>query len=149
MSQDEEKTSDALIAVIVLLRQDNEYLKSLISIISQKIKYRSEKCLEKFLEKATDILELHQQYLDKNDIDGMNTGLEYLSEELKFNDEEDTENNHKKLICRIFSIQLLLALRKYYVTNNIEIPKYMNEWEKLCLDKDEFSEIRNVWKDNE
>jgi hypothetical protein len=149
LSQDEEKIVDALNAVIVLLRQGNEHLMPLISVISQKIRHRSEKCLNHVLDNATIILKSYQQYLDKSVINDINIGLKYLLDEFKIDDEDDMEHIHKKLYCRIAGIKLLLELRKYYIANDLEIPIYMNKWEEHSMDKNEFSEIRNAWKNNE
>jgi hypothetical protein len=148
LSQDEEKMLDALDAIIVLLRQGNKSLESLISMIFQKIKYRSEKCLNHILDNATIIVKLYQKYLDKSVINDINIGLKYLLDELKIDDEDDMEHIHKKLYCRIESIKLLLAFKKYCIANNIEIPIYMSKWEDCCLNKNEFSEIRNTWINN-
>lgn len=149
LSHEEEKMLDALNAIIVLLRQENENICILISLISQIIKIRSNKCLDHILDIASKIVKLHSNYLTTTFIDEINIGLEYLLHESEINDEDDNEHIHIKMRCRINGINLILALRNYYTLNAIDIPLYMLEWEKQCLDKDEFSEIRNAWKNNE
>lgn len=42
---------------------------------------------------------------------------------------------------------LTVALYAYYESKNIDIPNYINQWENLCLNSNEFSEIRKIWED--
>jgi len=149
LSQEEERMLDALGAIIVLVKQGNKHLATIISIISQKIKFRTEICLNSFLCVATIIVKDYQQYLNKSFIDDVNIGLEYLLAEVKIDDEDEIERIHKKLENIINGIKLILVLKKYFKNNKLEIPTYMEEWEKRCLDKNEFSEVRNAWKNNE
>jgi hypothetical protein len=149
LSQEEEKMLDALNSIVVLLRQNNENVCILISLISQIIKIRSGKCFDRVLDIASIIVRLHSNYLTETIIDEINIGLKYILNESEINDEDDNEHIHKKMICRIEGIKLVLSLKKYFILNTLEIPEYMREWEERCLDKNQFSEIRNAWKNNE
>jgi len=149
LSQEEEKMLDALNAIIVLLRQNNGNINTLISLISQIIKLRSKECFYLVLDTTSIIVKLHSNYLTKSIIDEMNLGLKYLLYETKIIDDDDNEHIHNKLKCRIEGIRLILELKNYYTLNALKIPEYMKEWEDHCLDKNEFSEIRNAWKNNE
>jgi len=146
LSQEEEKTIDALNAVLVLLKQNNQRITGLIGLIFQSIKFRPRKCLIHFLTTAIIIIKSHSHYLSESMIDDVNIGLAQLLDELKIDDEDDVKCIHEKLQCRLIGIELLHALKSYYNVNNLEIPPYMNQWEDCCLNKDEFSEIRNAWK---
>jgi hypothetical protein len=148
LSQDEEGMKDAINATMILVRQDNKNITTLISIITQKIKYRTKMCLSLIIDAVTIIVEKYQQYLDEPIIDDINIGLKYLLGELEIGN-DDMEHIHIKLDCRILAIKLLLTLSKYFIENNCEEPEYMKKWEERCLDKNEFSEIRNAWINNE
>jgi hypothetical protein len=148
LSHDEDEIYDALNAIIVLLLQENKNLTILISLITQKIKFRTEICLNHFIDTVTIIVKKHKHYLDKIIIDDINIGLKYLLEELEINN-DDTEHLYEKLYCRISGIKLFLALKKYFMENDCEIPEYMKKWEERCLGRNEFSEIRNTWRNNE
>ncbi|MDR2971983.1 MAG: SIR2 family protein [Bacteroidales bacterium] len=149
LSQNEENMINALGAVTVLAKQSNKRLATIISIISQKIKHRAEKCLSSVISTATIIVKGHKQYLNESIIDDINIGLEYLLAEAEINNEDDIECIHKKLENRIAGIKLVLVLKKYFKTNKLEMPRYVEEWKKRCLDINEFSEIRNAWENNE
>lgn len=145
VSNSEEQYSDALNAILVLARQNNEYITRIISLISQRIKFRSEFCLSKSMNVFYRIIKSYPQYLDDSIIGNLNIGLENLLSESDLENEDSIEDIHRKAQCRIDGIWLLLALKDYFIANNCEIPAYMKTWEDHCLGKNEFSEIRNSW----
>lgn len=53
----------------------------------------------------------------------------------------------EKLELRRFSSTLAAALWKYYNSVSLPIPDVIEKWRETCLSPDEFSEIRNPWKD--
>jgi hypothetical protein len=145
LSKIEERYSDVLNAIIVLVRQDNKNIDNIILLLSQHIKFRSEICLSKLLNFFYEIIKTHQQYINDAIIENLNTGLSYLLGETAIGEKDNIEDIHRKTECRMRSIELLLSLKNYYSENNYEIPSYMKAWEENCLEKDEFSEIRNSW----
>jgi hypothetical protein len=47
------------------------------------------------------------------------------------------------------SSRFLIALKKYYLEQNKNVPIYIANLENMCLDVNEFSEIRNIWINDE
>jgi hypothetical protein len=53
----------------------------------------------------------------------------------------------EKLEVRRFSSILAATLWIYYRSRNLPVPEIVEKWREACLSPDEFSEIRNPWKD--
>jgi hypothetical protein len=145
LSKTEERFSDALNAIIVLVRQNNTHTGSSVSLLSQHIKFRFKTCLSQSMNVFYTIIKMHSAYLNDTVIENINIGLNYLLNETVIKDEDAIEDIHKKIQWRMNGARLLLSLKDYYIENNFEIPTYMKVWEETCLDKDEFSEVRNSW----
>ena len=61
-------------------------------------------------------------------------------------DNPDLNFDEKLEVGRISSI-LAAALWTYYSSRNLSVPETVEKWRETCLSPDEFSEIRNVWRD--
>ncbi|MCL2284363.1 MAG: hypothetical protein FWC26_13690 [Fibromonadales bacterium] len=149
LSQNEEIMKDAISAIEAFIRQNNKQLTAFVSIISQKIKYRAGTNLNQILDIATAMVKICPQYLEQPIIDEINIGLKYMLKELEICNEDDEENIRKKNSYCISGIKLVFALKKYFNANKFEMPTYVKYWKEHCLNKNEFSAIRNTWINNE
>lgn len=52
----------------------------------------------------------------------------------------------EKLEIRSISSQLAASLFDYYYISNQPIPNVIDKWRKACMLPEEFSEIRNPWR---
>jgi hypothetical protein len=55
----------------------------------------------------------------------------------------------EKLEARHISSILAAALWTYYSSRSLSVPEVVEKWRDKCLSSDEFSEIRNAWRDCE
>jgi hypothetical protein len=145
LSKSKNQFYDALDAIIVLVRQGNTRINNAVLLMSQHIKFRSKTRMNKSMGIFCAITKMHLMYLNDTIIENLNIGLSYLLGETIISDEDAIADIHQKIQCRMSGIRLLLSLKDYYAKNNFETPAYMKVWEETCLDKDEFSEVRNSW----
>jgi hypothetical protein len=144
-SKIDEQYSDALEAIKVLIRQGSMCVDHAVLSMSQHIKFRSEVCLGESMNVFSIIIKEHPGYLNDDIIENLNIGLSHLLNETAIRDEDSIEDIHRKTKCRMDGIGLLLSLKDYRFKDTEELPAYMEAWEKACLDKDEFSQVRNLW----
>jgi hypothetical protein len=71
-----------------------------------------------------------------------------LTETAYGNEDSDLTFDEKLEIRRIAAI-LAATLWKHYKSSDSIIPCVVEKWREVCLSPDEFSEIRNVWKNCE
>jgi hypothetical protein len=147
-SKSENNISDALNGIIVLARQNYEKLNDIISDIGQLIKNRSDVGLYRFTSIMTSIINEFSWYINNDILKMVNFGLGQLLEETNISDKDTEEKIHGKLKNRIYGIKLVIAIKNYYNSKNMESPEYIKEWENICLSKDEFCEVINTWKNN-
>lgn len=62
------------------------------------------------------------------------------------NGDPDLGFDEKLEVRRVSSI-LAAALCRYYNSRSLSIPEVIKKWRETCLSPDEFSEIRNPWRD--
>jgi hypothetical protein len=90
-------------------------------------------------------LKRNQQFITDDILNDISIGLLYLKNELYIKNDDPIEVVHEKLMTLRSVSRLLIALKKYYIEQNKNVPQYITDWENMCLDRNEFSEIRNIW----
>ncbi|MDD4529025.1 MAG: SIR2 family protein [Bacteroidales bacterium] len=147
-SKNEKLILDALHAISIIIISNDEHAVELLKYISENIKCRTEIGLDRFIESMKIILRFKEQLFTDEILNDLQIGLEFLLNEISINQEDNEGIVHKKMSIKQSSSYLLIALKKYYLRQNISIPQYINDWERMCLDVNEFSDIRNIWINN-
>jgi hypothetical protein len=144
-TRNERQSSDALNATVALLKQNAENIEDIISTIIQNIKFRTTINLNRFIDMAADIITKYPRYIPGNSINDIISGLSYLIDETIIQEDDDDKDVHTKLKNRVAGAKLSAVLKKYFQLKGDKTPSCIEEWEKICLSKNEFSEIRNAW----
>jgi hypothetical protein len=144
-TRNERQSSDALNATVALLKQSAENIEDIISTVIQSIKFRTTINLNKFIDLAADIITKYPQYIQGDSINDIINGLSYLIDETIIQEEDDDKDVHTKLKNRVAGAKLSAILKKYFQLMEDKTPSCIEEWEKICLSTNEFSEIRNAW----
>ena len=82
-----------------------------------------------------------------NHIDSLKIGLSNLLNKVIINTDDSLEEIDYKLRLKIRGAKLSLILKQYFENCGIKIPKIITDWKESCLNENEFSEIRRIWKD--
>ncbi|KAA6331258.1 hypothetical protein EZS27_020113 [termite gut metagenome] len=92
------------------------------------------------------ILKNNTQFITDKVLDNLSIGLSYLIEETKIYEKDTDKEIHEKLSIKISISRLIILLKRFYLeSKRLDLPHYVTKWENLCLDINEFSEIRNIW----
>lgn len=145
-SKKEEDILDAINAVIILSEQKQDNINDLIECISQNIKCRTDIALDRFIAGITVVLKNNSQLITDKVLGDLKIGLTNFIEEAKINVEDIGENVHAKLLCIENIARLIPLLKQFYDELETEkLPAYIIQWENICLNENEFAEIRNTW----
>ncbi|WP_319505572.1 SIR2 family protein [Bacteroides graminisolvens] len=145
-SKNEDEIFDALNAVLVLVEQRYEDTSILINSIIENIKNRKEPGLDKYIETLNELLSTNKSLFTEEVLSELQIGFEYLYDEISIQKGDSEEDVHLKLLKKSRASRFLVTLKKYYIEElEIELPTYISQWEELCLNVDEFCEIRNIW----
>lgn len=145
-ARSKDKVIDALSACVKLIKSSPQDATDLVRLIAENIRSLLSTDLKGFLNVMTFVVSDHSDLLDDKVLNDLKIGLSNLIPETKIEEEDSDEQVHYKLIYRREAARLTVALSKYYTSKNIEIPTYVSQWKELCLNPNEFAEIRNVWK---
>jgi hypothetical protein len=148
-SKNEEHILDAVNATHVLVFSDNEDVTGLVKNIVENIKSRTEIALDIFLMSMTIILKHNKKLITDNILNDLQTGFEFLYNEICIEQDDSADIASQKLLIKCSTSHLLVALKKYYLEQNKDMPQYITKWENMCLDVNEFSDIRNIWINDE
>lgn len=77
----------------------------------------------------------------------LKVGLNNLISETEISSADNPDVVNNKISYKIEIAKLTVELNKYFKMRNLEIPAFIIKWKSLCQDKNEFSEIRNIWED--
>jgi hypothetical protein len=75
--------------------------------------------------------------------------LDRLLTDTAYDSDNPDLNFDEKLEVRRISSILAAALWTYYNSQSLPVPEVVGKWRGACLSPDEFSEIRNAWRDCE
>ncbi len=145
-SKNENEILDALNAVLVLVEQRYEDTSPLINSIIENIKNRKEPGLDKYIETLNELLSTNKSLFTEEVLSELQIGFEYLYDEISIQKGDSEEDVHLKLLRKSRASRFLVTLKKYYIEElEMKLPTYISQWEELCLNVDEFCEIRNIW----
>jgi len=145
-SKSESDILDAVNAVSVLIINKISDVTFLVEAISENIKYRTEVELDIFIDTIWVVINNNSQIITDKILKNILLGMEYLIKEIDILEDDPDEIIHNKLLIKRSVSRLLPSLKKFYLEEKkCDIPQYIMDWEKKCLDVNEFSEIRNTW----
>ena len=144
-SKNEENILDAVNAISVLAIFKKENTSELVKIVAENIKNRTEIALDRLISSITVILRHNKKLITDSILNDLQIGFEFLYNEILIAQDDTEENVSEKLLIQRSASYLLVALKKFYLEQNRSIPPFIIKWEEMCLDVNEFSEIRNVW----
>lgn len=144
-SKTEAKIIDVINAVIILAEQNYKGIYELVKYISENVRCRTEVELYRYIECMSIIIKKHSQIIDEKIVSDLEVGLSYLANETIINYDDTDEMVHNKLLIKKNAAYLSVQIFQYAVDNNISVPNSVLQWKDLCLDPNEFSEIRNIW----
>lgn len=150
-SKNKSRVIDAIYAILELLdfskRTDNfkNDMNRFIDLICQQIKWRRKDSLVSSLNAMSSIIRGFSEYLDEKHLEDILLGLKYLINESSPEHEESSTDVSDRLLYRESASHLAFRLFLYYLEKKESIPQVILEWEKICLDENEFAEIRNQW----
>lgn len=144
-SNNEDYILDAINAILFLINK-NMCISFLIGDISQNIRSRTKYKLGAFIDAINTIIHGNDKLLTDNVLNNLSIGLSFLLDEVKIDRNDTNEMVHNKIEIKTKASVLLISLRDYYLKQGVtDLPKYIADWETMCLSVNEFSEIRNVW----
>jgi hypothetical protein len=103
--------------------------------------------LEGHLEVFEIIINKYENLITPKHLESIEIGLKKLLEKVMIKHSDSQKKVAHKMILKKYGARVSVALKKYFQRNNLNVPKYINEWEESCLNKNEFSEVRRVWED--
>lgn len=146
-SKEREKVIDALNGFKTLLESSNDSAEVLLSVVTEHIRSRNETALSSFIKLISFIIKRYPKLITSRILADLKLGLTYLQKETQILSDDTPEDVDNKLSIKEEAASLTVVLKNYYSTKKIKVPEYINSWGKLCLDKNEFSEIRRIWED--
>ncbi|MRT93956.1 SIR2 family protein [Ancylomarina sp. 16SWW S1-10-2] len=142
------KTDDEVIysirGVIELLKLNTDSVQKFVLVASEQLRCRTEIGLSKYIDLLSIVSKEYFEYLSSEILNNIRIGLVHLMLETNIDEYDSDEDVSKKYDNRVAVAKLVVALDKYYKDNGIEIPTYIVDWKDICLNENEFSEIRNV-----
>lgn len=147
-SKDESKIKDVTNAIIVLSEQDYSNIYDLIKYVSENIRCRTNVELYRHIETISVIFNKNSEIFDEKIMFDIETGLHYLIEETEVIENDIDEMVHNKLLTRMKTARLVAILLNYYSDKNENTPGYLLNWKDICMDENQFSEIKNEFINN-
>jgi hypothetical protein len=142
-SFNKESTLDALWAIDFLIDNNSNLEPSLLQVFSTFIRYASNQRVISAFNIVLRILKRNPSVFTRSIEKAVMLALDKIIngyDELSFD-----ENLELKEVAA----GLASHLNHYYKTQCIDVPKIITQWEEGCLSENEFSEIRNQWKNKE
>jgi len=146
-SKSNKKVIDALEGFKKLLEASAENVDDLLQIISEQVRSRSETGLVSFIKVITLVVQEYPKLINDKILSDLKIGLTNLISETVILPQDTYENIANKISYKKEASYLTVALKSYFNSKKEKTPDYVEEWKKLCLDKNEFSEIRRIWED--
>lgn len=151
-SKDNSKIIDSINAILEILNlyngsiESNDELDKMLDILSDQIKWRREDALTSTLNAASTIVTRFPRYLNERFLQDILIGLNYLCDESNPKNESINNDIGDRLSYRKSSAYLAFKLFLYYSKKEQSIPATIIRWQEICLDENEFAEIRNQWR---
>jgi len=148
-SKEEDTIIDSINAIHVLLKRNHHALTEIIKTLAEIIKYRTNFYLNKYIKLMIHILKNYNKIITNDIINDIFIGLKYLINETAIKINDNDKEIHEKLLNRNSCSELACLLKYYLIKRNRNIHECVLLWENICLDENEFSEIRTTWKNCE
>jgi len=143
---------DALNAILALLNNnlflDQVLINELLIAIGQKIYWQHSIGLKSSLTTMQIIIKNHPKYWNEELESLCLQGINILADETKLSQEMDKIEFVKRLEIREATAGLAHQLFMFYSENKLKIPNAILIWKELCLNEEEFAEIRVQWIDS-
>ena len=145
LSRNEDYVIDSINAIHVLLKKKHEITSEIIKTVAEIIKYRAGMYLNRYLELMIYILRKYHDIITDSTLENILIGMGYLINETVIDIDDIDEIVHEKLMYRNLCAELTHLLKNYIIDIKRELPECILKWEEICLDENEFSEIRTTW----
>lgn len=151
-SKKKNRIIDALYAILEIINlydetdEPDKDLNKILDILSEQIKWRREDSLISSLNVVTTIVIMFPGYLNEKFLQDILMGLKYLCDESDPKNESINNDIADRLAYRKSAANLAFELYLYYSKRKEKIPPTIIKWKDICLDENEFFEIRNQWK---
>lgn len=146
LSTSEEEIEDSLKALKIVVKNKENHHGELVNLISECIRDRKEAGLISFLVLMDDIVKAHSDLLNEKILENIETGLIFIKDEVMLFKNDNDRIVSTKMLIKIKAALLTVSLSLYFQKKEAPVPSYINDWKNSCLNKDEFAEVRNVWK---
>lgn len=148
-SKSRNEVVDALSACVKLIKVSPEDANDLIPLIGENIRSLNKNDLKGSMKVMTFIVSNYSELINTKTLKDLRIGLTNLISDTIISKEDSDKNVHNKLNYRQAAAHLTVALSKYYILKEITVPQYVLDWKGNCLNLNEFSEIRNIWRNYE
>ncbi|HQM85678.1 MAG TPA: hypothetical protein PLD55_13450, partial [bacterium] len=145
-----EKVGDNLKAVRILFERtftflNSSYYERVLTLLAQMIRWRKRTGLPSVLIIFERIIKNHSNHYTKEIEQLILSGLDYISKETSY--ENDYFEFPEKLEIRYYTARLAYQVHEIYVSKEVAIPEEIEIWKGICLNEDEFAEIKNQWRE--
>lgn len=141
----DDEVLDSIRSIVELLKLKVQKVEKFVLVASEQLRCRTEIGLSRYIDLMSIVSKEYSEYLSNEILNNIRIGLVHLMSETNINKDDSDEDVSKKYSNRVVVAKLVIALDSYYKDNGMEIPNYINDWKDICLNENEFSEIRNVW----
>jgi hypothetical protein len=148
-SKNESDIKDSINAVHVFLQQNYDGIHEIAELLAGIIKHRADVFLDRYITLMVYILKNFPSLITIGILDDLFAGLGYLIDETRVEMDDEDDIIHTKLQNRILCAKLTSLLKSYLSKNEKNIPQCILDWEKICNNENEFSEIRTAWSNYE
>ena len=143
----ESNVRDALQGVLLYINSKYESPIPLVTAVCDNIKCLNDVNLTGNLIVMSDIISSYDGLLEKNHLNSLKIGLSNLLQKVVINSDDSLEKIDYKLRLKIQGAKLSLVLKRYFEKRGNEIPDFIADWKSSCIESNEFSEIKRIWKD--
>lgn len=143
------KIIDSINGIIQLLNISEDETTDLIKAIGENIRSLNNTDLRGCLYLITLVINEHSNLVTVELLKNLEIGLTNLIQKSELSTEDSNEIIDKKLSIKIQTAHLTVSLFNYFKLKERKAPSYVLKWRDICLNPNEFSEIRRIWKMNE
>jgi hypothetical protein len=150
VSSDREKVNNAFMGITLFLalcesgKIENQSQEVLTPII-QCIKWRRHPDLISAMDELQVIISKMPNSITETQINDVIIGLGYLLEETRQFQDNSYLDTNDRLYCRKVAASLAYELYCWFTQRQKLIPDEIEKWKQVCLDQEEFPEIRKQW----
>ncbi|MUG23252.1 SIR2 family protein [Paenibacillus macerans] len=153
-SKDNSCIVDALNAILELLAIEGESnassdsMDKILRHLSQMILWRRHDGLVSVINTMAFITMNFPRFLNEQLLSDVLIGLQYLCDESNPSNENSEMDVADLLSLRRSAANLAFRLFQFYTEKNVIVPQTILQWRGICLDENEFTEIKNQWRES-